>query len=320
MTCKAADYEDGEFTVLVINRVFGTFSLFGGLFIISCYLRFDDIRTFAFWLVFMVGIGDAGQAIGNMIGDPKAAGLCTFQAWMMSFFGISSLFWQTSIAFTMYRAFLKEDQRFTNQNIAYMKKYYLWVCWGIPALLTVCFAATYGDAYGLCWITEEYYYWRVVQFYLPLWLAISFNIYVYINIHKKMKILGAPEEITARLKYYPIVLVVAWGPDSVVFAIELFMGGKITPGLAAIAVTFASLEGVMNASVYGLTNDVRQKLAMFCSKEDDSQALLSSASASTPRFDAVFSEQTPNVNLHTNGYQEADVEDNEFGATSTTDL
>lgn len=317
--------DDSEFTVLMLNRVLGTFSFVGAIFIITCYLNFADLRTFAFWLVFMVGISDLGQSIGNMLGDPSTDSLCKFQAWVVSFFGLASMFWQTAIAFTMYKAFLKEDERFNNQNIPYLKKYYLMVCWGVPALLTVCFAGTYGDAFGLCWIKPEYFYWRIVQFYLPLWSAIAFNIYVYVNIHQKMKALGAPEEITSRLKFYPVVLVVAWGPDSIVFAIELFMKNHNIPALYAIAVFFASLEGLMNAAVYGLTADVKQKIkGCLCSKEEDSQARLV-GSASTPRMDHVFADQTPQVGMHTplagvHYHASDEMEGNEFGARDTADL
>jgi hypothetical protein len=61
---------------------------------------------------------------------------------------------------------------------------FLWfmaVCYGVPLVLTIVpgVLKAYGESGAWCWIIDKFNYLRFVQFYIPLWLAIVFNAYVY---------------------------------------------------------------------------------------------------------------------------------------------
>lgn len=56
-------------TLEVTNVVVSFISLTGSLFVIFCFLKFKDLRTFAFKLVFMIATADLIFELGNSLGD-----------------------------------------------------------------------------------------------------------------------------------------------------------------------------------------------------------------------------------------------------------
>ena len=110
---------------------------------------------------------------------------------------------------------------------------------GLPFFLTILpfFSDSYGDSGGWCWIktTENEKWgnaWRFIQFFIPLWVSIAFNTYVYTKVHKQLSSMAAVDHNVAdeenlagdssgenggekysmldRVKYYPMVLVACY--------------------------------------------------------------------------------------------------------------
>ena len=100
---------------------------------------------------------------------------------------------------------------------------------------------------------------RFIQFYVPLWIAISFNIYAYVKVVSFIKkYISTTLEIRFihRLKYYPIVLVLCWTFATINRVYNIF--GKEVTVLTFLHVTFGGIQGLLNAIVYGANDQVKQ--------------------------------------------------------------
>jgi len=186
-------FSSDDSRILTILSVFSScFSFLGSSFIIFCYWKFIDLRSFAFRLVFLISISDLFNSTANILGDAgHNTGLCYFQSLMISYFELASMLWSVSIAFTLHMAFLRENAIHHEAIETYMSKYHA-VCWGLPAILTILPLTTgsYGDAGGWCWIKSQRdidVAWRFIQFYIPLWLSIIYSLVVYVKVHLRLK-------------------------------------------------------------------------------------------------------------------------------------
>eukprot|EP00457_Paulinella_chromatophora_P006714 gb/GEZN01006733.1/.p1 GENE.gb/GEZN01006733.1/~~gb/GEZN01006733.1/.p1 ORF type:complete len:330 (-),score=36.45 gb/GEZN01006733.1/:576-1565(-) len=251
-------------------------SFIGSIFIIACYNKFSEIRSFAFRLVFFVSVADMGTALGNFLGDAggnadtwmsAGTGLCLFQAMVLSFFNLASMLWSVSIAFTLHQAFLLENKEYHSPLVEHKMQYYHVICWGWPALMTVLplITSSYGDTGGWCWINANdaaSKTWLLLQFYIPLWVFISYNLWVYVKVYRKMKLMlsGQMGRDMYRIRLYPLVLVVCWFWGSVNSIYTTFTGSLGPLWLNILHIFFASSMGAVNAAVYGFTPAVNQEV------------------------------------------------------------
>jgi hypothetical protein len=267
------------------NAITSVVSILGSLFIIGCFLKLKELRSFAFRLVVMVSVSDVLFSLGNFLGDaggnPETHlganyGLCMVQSVLISIGGLSSLMWAVSIAFTLHMAFLREDAAFAPHRIQDMALKYHLVCWLFPVLMAVLpfFSDAYGDTGGWCWIKHSSGWWRFFQYYLWLWLGIAYNSYVFFNIYRKIKAMGEAagngSSMAARLRLYPIVLLVCQLPGTIATIYEVGSGGKMIFFLSMVQVIFGTSNGLWNALVYGLTPEVTRVL---CDKGSNSESL-----------------------------------------------
>jgi hypothetical protein len=187
-------------------------------------------------------------------------------------------------------ALLKKKRNFQSNNIGkQMYKYHLFN-WGLSLILTVlpAFFDAYGDTGGWCWITRQNTGWRMVQFYIPLWLVVGYCTYVYINVYRRLKEsrdVGSAKLMT-RIMYYPLVLVVCFLPASINRVVEVFLMPQLNSDnpsqrlntyifiMTLLHVFFTSLFGVSNAIVYGLTPVVRERVREKLCCGDDGSTLV----------------------------------------------
>lgn len=273
------------------NVVTSIISLTGSFFIIFCYFYLKELRTFAFKLVLMMCISDVFYSIGNCLGDAgggdthigSSNGLCTFQSILLSYFGLTSLFWAISIAFTLQKAFLQESEAFGPARIHENTWKYHLICWGIPVIFTLgpLITDSYGDTGGWCWIKPTPYmhvYWKFVQFYIFLWLGIAYNCYVFINVYQKIRNMtgghmqgnDASAAMARRLKLYPVVLILCHVFGTINAFYEAVNHGEMVYELNMLGVIFGTSMGFFNALVYGLTPEVGNQL---CSRRGDPHAM-----------------------------------------------
>jgi len=179
-----------------LNFTFSLFSLLGSSFIMFMYWKFVELRNFAFKMVFWIAFSDFFYAIGDMMLDSSNGSFaCYLQALLISYFELSSMLWTVAIAFTLHMTILRKDSSFLIDVEGSARKY-AFFCWGVPFVLTLLpfTTSSYGDSGGWCWISTDNSYaagtaWRFVQFYIPLWLSITYNIYVYVHINRALKVM-----------------------------------------------------------------------------------------------------------------------------------
>eukprot|EP00743_Colponemidia_sp_Colp-15_P003637 GILK01003926.1.p1 GENE.GILK01003926.1~~GILK01003926.1.p1 ORF type:complete len:317 (-),score=26.39 GILK01003926.1:333-1283(-) len=285
-------------TLTIVNMAASALSLVGSSFIIFCYWYFKNLRRFAFKLVFILACSDAAYEIANLLGDPAdGSGLCYVQAVLVSYFGLTSVLWSGVIAYTVYETVISQNGHVSVR----IKAFHIFV-WTTAFILTALPFTTnsYGSAGSWCWISNDQgnisVTWRLVQFYIPLWITFAFNTTVYIRIVQVMRSLFGRQQsmlesrqkemkVLRRLRLYPLVLVVCWisgtvnriqnfiAPDHPIFVLYL------------LHILFGSLQGFFNSLVYGFTASVKTAISeafqrccgmcgIFLQRVEQSKALL----------------------------------------------
>mmetsp|Transcript_22581 Transcript_22581/g.53362 ORF Transcript_22581/g.53362 Transcript_22581/m.53362 type:complete len:142 (-) Transcript_22581:719-1144(-) len=86
--------EDEIRTVLTVELVVNSLSIIGSSFIIACWICFPSLRKFAFTLVLYLSISDVMGGFAALLspGDDTCGATCLFQAYLVSIFGLSSVF------------------------------------------------------------------------------------------------------------------------------------------------------------------------------------------------------------------------------------
>ena len=245
-------------------------SALGSLFVSAVYLYFADIRSFAFKLVFYLSLMDLGHAIGFFL-PPGISVMCQIQAAVTSYFSLASVLWTGIIAFALYSAVLKDKR-----DIEKLEPRFILCANGIPflALVPPLVQQKYGEAQGWCWIeaSGDFYLqgtvWRVVTFYLPLWIIIAYNSFVYYKIIKNVKrdvgLLGSDTQMAQRLiqklRMYPLILIFCYTLATINRLYDFFAPNNMNFWLTFCAGVIMSLCGLLNAVVYGFTDTVRSRI------------------------------------------------------------
>lgn len=129
----------------------------------------------------------------------------------------------------------------------------------------------FGKAGAWCWIkeTEESRVWasilRMIEFYIPLWIAIIFNTVILYKASRKLKKIVSTtveKRFAMRLRLYPMILIICWTFGT----INRFynMAGKDSAVLNILHIAFGGLQGFFNALVYGMTNTIRMMYYKKC--------------------------------------------------------
>jgi len=262
------------------QTIVACFSLVGELFVITLWLKFKDLRSFVFDLVLMIALSDLLETIGNILGDPglgRTHGTCVAQEFFISFGGLSSLFWVIAVAFTLNMSFIKDDQNFQAANIKGLGKHYALVCWGVPLVMAI--LPWSSDSYDreyvdtVCWLRHDggHLAWPLLQFYIPLWVGVSFSCYTFVLVWQKLRVMhqqaggeSTSANLSGRLMYYPVILVICWLPDTVETFITVAKAER-NYGFSVLAVVLSGLMGLVNATVYGMTPIIRDRISAFCS-------------------------------------------------------
>jgi len=283
-------FTEDEKPIVYLLTAVSLLSLFGSLFIIITYICFRKIRNYAYKLVTYLSYSDIILSIGNILswGTIKYKAedhLCFTQAFLINFGGLASVLWTSVIAWSIYSATVLNAKNLRDKNMRF-----LLVGYGVSLALSIIPFITkqYGRAGLYCWIEDQEIVkdslMRFAMFYIPLWIALSFNIYAYLRVIafiKKYISTTLEVRFVHRLKYYPMVLVICWTFPTINRIYNIF--GEEVKALTYLHVIFGGLQGFLNALVYGANDQVRQawreKLDFcsrisFYSKEDDTNGQL----------------------------------------------
>jgi len=266
-------FTDSELdTLVVINVTCSILSLFGSLTIIICYFYFQDLRTFAFGLVFFISCSDACACIFRLFGNPGTSEWCQLQAFGANVFDLASFMWAAAIAIVIdlirvrYENFLAE-------------KYMTWchiIIWPSSLIISILpfFTGSYGPAGGWCWIKKNDTWdklWRIVCFYIILLAIFCYLVYVYFGLYRYLshgdEISEESQTMLRKVVFFPLVIFVCYFFAFVRRLLEV-VGNLTTPyWLAVLHITFAALLGLGNAIVYGAINSMmRHYIKTECCK------------------------------------------------------
>ena len=99
-----SEFSSEDEDIIILVTIFSAcFGLMGSLFIIVMFLGYKELRKFSYRLIVYLAISDSGMAISILIGH-TGEGACVFQGVMMTYFGLSTIFWATVIAWVLYKS------------------------------------------------------------------------------------------------------------------------------------------------------------------------------------------------------------------------
>lgn len=257
-------------------------SLCGSTFVICCYLAFPRLRKLSFSLVFLLAVSDWWNQIFDLI-SPSADELalmeanpnivtttCMAQAVGDNFFELSSVLFTTAIAWTLHQTVMYRKQ--IEDSWRNWAKYCA-VCYGVPLILTIApgAAGAFGATGSECWIKADQVGWKFGVFFVPLWIAITYNAVVYFRVLKLLKrtvAMAGPTDpvamqiqaLSARLSVYPFILAVIWILPSINMIVEAATK-QVVFGLVLVSAFVAGLQGFFNSMAYGFSPGIRDALA-----------------------------------------------------------
>jgi hypothetical protein len=270
-------------------EAFSSLSFTGSLFILFCYLRYKTLRKFSFTLIALLSftdvlnqtfdfLGPSASEVAAMEAGAPTTARCLTQALGNAVFELSSVLWTGCIAWTLY-ALVWLGWRPDAVERALPRMF--GVALGVPVLLMLLpFTAgggVYGPAGAWCAIRASYPGFTFVCFYVPLWCTMAFNAFVHLRTLKRLKSLtgssasnaasgvdGATADklgkVMERLKFYPFILLIVWGPASINRLVEAIWGRPFGP-LFFLHRVCSSSQGLLNALLYGFSRGVREKVA-----------------------------------------------------------
>eukprot|EP01083_Nonionella_stella_P071338 191549_1 len=185
-------------TIVTLSVALSSISIVASFFIIINYWAIRSLRKqLAYKLTLWIAVSDLVHAISFCMGAPSTHDVCILQGIVMQFGSVSSIGWVVAVSWTINH--LMTAKQITRGGLK--RKLYLMhiIIWSTSILFTILplFTDTYGTAGGWCWFANAQIIdtvWRYLVFYVPLWLAIVYMIYIYIATWKRIKIMNNPDD------------------------------------------------------------------------------------------------------------------------------
>ena len=246
-------------------------SIIGSLVIIVSYLRYKALRRYTFQLVALMSANDFVNQITDMIAPSPAdivamhqgapmSSQCIAQATIHSYVELSAVGWATTISVTLY---LMVTKRWPAERVQAQFVKLVASATVIPAAVALTGLAlhAYGPSFAWCWVDPHGdRAWYIWVSYVLVWAAIVFNAFTFMSAHRALKTtitlpsasdMGNDDEmarlrsITARLRGYPLILLLVWTFPTVLRVLGTF--GITNFALIVITRFMVSTQGALNA-------------------------------------------------------------------------
>eukprot|EP00933_Yihiella_yeosuensis_P015185 TRINITY_DN13330_c5_g1_i1.p1 TRINITY_DN13330_c5_g1~~TRINITY_DN13330_c5_g1_i1.p1 ORF type:complete len:461 (+),score=51.67 TRINITY_DN13330_c5_g1_i1:71-1384(+) len=269
-----------------LNWFSSTLSVLGCLVVIVTFLLFPQLRRYFYRLVLYLAISDLWLCTSFLIGqsDGPHYTKCGVQSLLGVFFGLSSICWTVAIADSVRRVVLVRDLSVESKH---EKRLHI-ICWGLPlaALVLVLSFRVTGPAGMICWISSSALGtgFRLLTFYLPLWVGIAYCLWVYWCVSRMLRKLldqqamqpaddyeagsvwdyqrdlERQRQTLQLLMHLPLILIFCWAPSTLRRMLDVFNPELDVRWLDYLCVLAGPLQGALNAMIYGATPAVRDAL------------------------------------------------------------
>lgn len=300
----ALTFDDGEEygpVFQTLNAISSVLSIAGSLLVIGVFIAFPQLRRYFARLVLYLAISDLWLCTSFLMGEFHRPHYtkCTIQALLGVFFGLSSILWTVAIADSVRRIVMARDLTVESRH---EKRLHI-VGWGLPllSLLAVLGSGSAAPSGMVCWIenTTLGTILRFTTFYLPLWLAIAYSLWVYWCVSQRLRKLLEQVSVSNAddyegnafdyqkdidrqrrslrlMMYLPLILVFCWSPSSLRRLLDILFPQMGRSLLDYVCVFAGPLQGFLNALVYGATPAVRDAMT---GRLDNSAAKLNNIKA-----------------------------------------
>lgn len=274
--------ESEERMIYDARLICSSISIVGALFIIVVYFSMKRLRNlFAFRLIMYLSSSDLLFSAAMLLGPlDSSQATCKIQAFALTLFGLSTVFWTLGIALTMYLVVLSKSR-----NLEIHEGKMVLLCYGLPIVVAVFpfLTDSYGESLEWCWLrsNSDGHIWELVIFFGPLWTAFVINTYCYWEIRQYLgqvldELVGITDEerqekhkVVSRLKWYPWVLLCCWLAGTVDCIYSFVKPEQPVFVLVLLHYALGSLQGTGNALVYGCNTTVMSELKQVCCQKPE---------------------------------------------------
>ena len=208
-------------------QVASALSMLACFAIIVVVMRLGLTRRLFLRLVFYIAISDFGSSMAMVIGGTRSgSAACYYQGIVNNYFTLASIFWTMVIGYEVHLVIWYHQ---VQADLTILGG----VIWALPLILSITplSTSTYGNddgTPGWCFLNEKPGYsndidamWYVLSFYLWVYIAIFYLLYVAILTAYKLYYLqrGMATDthiVVEKIIYYPIIVIVCWVVSSVV--------------------------------------------------------------------------------------------------------
>jgi len=269
-------------TPLVYNLVLvsAACSAAGSLFILLTWFLFKELRFLGRKLIVFISLCDLVASAtfifstvrGGASTHPTTA--CVVQGYLLEFFALASFLWTACFAYHLYQLICRESE-----DPGKYTRYYHLVSWGVPALFDAYLLVRQllgysgmGDAERpWCWVADDIqpgHVWsagtvqQFLLFYIPALAIFVWNLSIYVVLARRVSGSDLGSTIQTRLSMYLLVflLCVVWGLAHRVYQV-INPSHKPSIVLSYLEATVGTLQGFLNALVYGVNSQVLRRYA-----------------------------------------------------------
>lgn len=241
-----------DINTYMVILISNSLSILSSLCIITVYALAKSLRVYAFKIVFYLSLIDLLKSFSMIIPTfnlNSSSFLCNLQAVSYQYFTILSFLLAFQMSLSLYFCIFSSSDTIIKQK--FPRRFFIL---GLASALTFPQFAfhSYGKANSWCWIKEDFYLFRILSFYLPLWIINLVNILIYFKIVQNFREKRSP---LGRLVCYPFILILCYLPGTICRVLEIF--GSVPDFFIYATVIGDGLCGLINSLCYGWTDHVK---------------------------------------------------------------
>ncbi|KAJ9455113.1 Cyclic AMP receptor-like protein A [Diplonema papillatum] len=255
---EGSGFEQGQFVGLrTVAGLAATVSLVGSISIVALYHKYkrQDMRMLA-WLSAFDAFADVATLGAIAAGTTDQ--LCGEAALLLTMAELSPVLWTACVSAAMCISVFVSSWS-GKRGVEYLNCFlFIVFCTCIAVGLSANYEHVFGiSELGLCSVKRPLD--RLYYFYAPLWFVACFNTAIYCAVEREYtaSIQASHGSLSAsssavkahRLKYYPIIIILAWSVASANELLTLITGDMSYP-LAVLHLFLAKSNGWLNAAVY----------------------------------------------------------------------